>query len=115
MIGVGDCMNDRCRVCDSERIAPNVRLGDGAGTTGVQVRAHVCADCGHMELQAENALDLYLAYTQSREATAAVPEGNSAPAPSLAPALNIQCPSCGSMLPAAAVTCEVCGWSQGHA
>jgi hypothetical protein len=107
-------MNDRCRLCDSERIAPNVRIGEALGA-GVQVRARVCADCGHMELQAENALDLYLTHVRSLEARENVSGVRRAPAPTRAPALNIQCPSCGSTLPAASVTCEVCGWKQGLA
>jgi hypothetical protein len=46
-------------------------------------------------LRAENALDLYLAHGG---------------APKSSPAANIQCPSCGSVLPAAATSCDVCGW-----
>ena len=98
-------MNDRCRECGSERIGPFFELGLALGKGAApKVRARACADCGFMQLFAENALDLYLAQERALE-----------PAPVLAPALNIQCPSCGSMLPAASATCEVCGWTEGRA
>jgi len=89
----------RCRECGSERIAPDVRLAEtpGAPVAGLlaQLRAAVCADCGRVTLRAENALDVYIA--QGGEAKKSPPT-------------NIQCPSCGSVLPAAATSCEVCGW-----
>lgn len=92
-------MDTRCRECGSERIAPNVKVAEatGAPTGGLlaALRASVCADCGRVTLRAENALDLYLAH------------GGGA---TTSPAANIQCPSCGSVLPAAATACEVCGW-----
>jgi hypothetical protein len=98
-------MNDRCRECGSERIGPFFKLDLAGKGSAPQVRARACADCGYMQLFAENAIDLYLA--QQRDAE---PE-----APATAPALNIQCPSCGHMLPAASLTCEVCGWTEGRA
>jgi DNA-directed RNA polymerase subunit RPC12/RpoP len=100
-------MNDRCRECGSERIGPLFPLGlvSSAKDVAPQVRARACADCGHMELFAENALDVYLAHQRAVDDTM----------PVTAPALNIQCPSCGSMLPAASATCEVCGWTEGRA
>ena len=100
-------MSDRCRECGSERIGPFFPLGLVPAGPGAapKVRARACADCGSMQLFAENALDLYLA--QHR--------GQSDVAPVTAPALNIQCPSCGSTLPAASLTCEVCGWTEGRA
>jgi uncharacterized OB-fold protein len=98
-------MPQRCRECGSERIAPNVRVADtdGAPVGGLlaQLRASVCGDCGRVTLTAENALELFL----SRQAAAPRPAAAS-PAPA-----NIQCPSCGSVMAAAAAACEVCGWS----
>ena len=83
----------KCRECGSERIASGVRVAGGAGAPVegllAQLVAAVCADCGAVTLRAENAADIY------------VTQGGPA---------NIQCPSCGSVLPAAAVSCEVCGW-----
>jgi hypothetical protein len=87
-------MSNRCRDCGSERIASGVPVASGAGAPVGGLLAHllasVCADCGRVTLRAENADDLYRAH-------------GGAPA-------NIQCPSCGSVLPAAATSCEVCGW-----
>jgi DNA-directed RNA polymerase subunit RPC12/RpoP len=92
-------MDMRCRECGSERIAPNLTVAPPSGAPGDgllgQLRASVCADCGRVTLRAENALDLYLAHGG---------------APKSSPAANIQCPSCGSVLPAAATSCDVCGW-----
>ena len=97
-------MTQRCRECGSERIAPNVKVADPAGApTGgllALLRASVCADCGRVTLRAENALDVFLAH---RGAVPGEPPGP--------PAANIQCPSCGSVMAAAAATCEVCGWA----
>jgi hypothetical protein len=99
-------MNERCRECGSERIGPFFKVGLGVGKGAApQVRARACADCGYMQLFAENALDLYLAQ-QAAEPTAS---------PITGPALNIQCPSCGHTLPAGSLTCEVCGWTEGRA
>jgi hypothetical protein len=100
-------MSDRCRECGSERIGPFFALGLVPTDHGAapQVRARACADCGSMQLFAENALDLYLAHQRALDDAV----------PKTAPALNIQCPSCGSMLPAASLTCEVCGWTEGRA
>jgi len=93
-------MSMRCRECGSERIAPNVKVAEPAGApvAGLlaQLRASVCADCGRVTLRAENALDVYLAHGGDVKKS---------------PPVNIQCPSCGSVLPAAATTCEVCGWT----
>ena len=92
-------MNLRCPECGSERIAPNVKVAErcGAPIEGLlgQLRASVCADCGRVALRAENALDFYLAHGGEAKTS---------------PAANIQCPSCGSVLPAAETSCEVCGW-----
>jgi DNA-directed RNA polymerase subunit RPC12/RpoP len=91
-------MDTRCRECGSERIAPNVALAEPGARAGgllAQLRASVCADCGRVTLRAENALDLYIAHGGEAKTS---------------PAANIQCPSCGSVLPAAATSCEVCGW-----
>jgi hypothetical protein len=99
-------MTQRCRECGSERIAPNVKVAGSAGApvTGLlaQLRASVCGDCGRVTLHAENALDLFLSQQPA--------PARAAPASATAPA-NIQCPSCGSVMAAAAVTCEVCGWT----
>ena|SRR5688572_9548167 len=94
-------MSMRCRDCGSERIAASVPLMEGTGGAPVagllaQLRGSVCADCGRVTLRAENALDVYLAH--GGDATKMPPA-------------NIQCPSCGSVLPAAATSCEVCGWA----
>jgi hypothetical protein len=93
-------MSMRCRECGSERIAPSVPLAEGAGApvAGLlaQLRGAVCADCGRVTLRAENALDVYLAHGGDAKKS---------------PPANIQCPSCGSVLPAAATSCEVCGWA----
>ena len=92
-------MNLRCPECGSERIAPNVQVAERSATSAEgllgQLRAEVCADCGRVALRAENALDVYLAHGGGAKTS---------------PAANIQCPSCGSVLPAAATSCEVCGW-----
>jgi DNA-directed RNA polymerase subunit RPC12/RpoP len=84
---------DRCGECGSERIAPGVPVAGDTGAPVAGLLAHlvasVCADCGRVTLRADNAAELYRA------------QGGPA---------NIQCPSCGSVLPAAAATCEVCGW-----
>jgi hypothetical protein len=65
----------------------------------------VCADCGHTELHAEDALDLYLASTGD----AAPGPRVAAAAPGAGPAANRQCPACGSLVPAADARCDVCG------
>ncbi len=92
-------MTTRCRECGSERIATNVAVADAAGAHGegllARLRASVCADCGRVTLRAENAIDVYLAHGGAEKKS---------------PPANIQCPSCGSVLPAAATACEVCGW-----
>ena len=108
-------MEFKCRECGSERIAPNVRLAAAAaeGLIG-RLRARVCGDCGYTELRADDPLSLYLAHMRQVEGagTAAAPGSDREPPAGSPPAANIQCPSCGSVLPAAAVSCEVCGWSQ---
>jgi hypothetical protein len=100
-------MAQRCRECGSERIASNVKVADPAGAPAggllARLRASVCADCGRVTLRAENALDVFLAH---RDGAAGPEPGQAGP-----PAANIQCPSCGSVMAAAAATCEVCGWS----
>ena len=105
-------MDFRCKECGSERIAPSVRLAAEAavGSLLAQLRARVCADCGFAELRVENPLDLYLAHQRNLgQAGAPAPAGpHGAPA---AAAANIQCPSCGSVIHAAAKACEACGWS----
>jgi DNA-directed RNA polymerase subunit RPC12/RpoP len=92
-------MSTRCRECGSERIVSNVKVAEPSGPPigGLlaQLRASVCADCGRVALRAENALDVYLAHGGEAKPSATA---------------NIQCPSCGSVLPAAATSCEVCGW-----
>ena len=97
-------MNQRCRECGSERIAPNVKVADhdGAPVTGLlaQLRASVCGDCGRVTLRAENALDMFLSQ-----------QPGARPAAASATPANIQCPSCGSVMSAAATSCEVCGWT----
>jgi hypothetical protein len=104
----------KCRECGSERIAPNVRLGGPAsgGLVG-RLRARVCGDCGYTELRTDNPLDLYLAHMRRVEGAGTAAAAGSDHAPTAGtPAANIQCPSCGSVLSAAATTCEVCGWTQ---
>ena len=108
-------MDFKCRDCGSERIAPNVRLA-ASSTPGLigRLRARVCADCGYTELRTDDALPLYLAYMRQvgGAGTPATPGSDREPPAGETPAANIQCPSCGSVLSAAATTCEVCGWSQ---
>jgi ribosomal protein L40E len=106
-------MEFKCRECSSERIAPNVPLSAGGGLLG-RLRARVCADCGYTELRTDDPLDLYLAHMRKVEGagTAAAAGSDREPSPGTPPAANIQCPSCGSVLSAAATSCEVCGWSQ---
>ena len=103
-------MPQRCRECGSERIAPNVPVAQGAavpaGSLLGRLRASVCADCGRVTLRAENALEVYLA-----ESGGAARPGAGSAEGAAAPAANIQCPSCGSVMSAAARTCEVCGWT----
>ena len=104
-VGYHRLMAQRCRECGSERIAPNVKLveEDGAPVGGLlpQLTASVCGDCGRVALRAENALDLFLAHQESAPR----------PTPAAPVAANIQCPSCGSVMAAAAASCEVCGWT----
>jgi ribosomal protein L37E len=80
-----------------------------AGSLLGQLRARICADCGYAELRAENALDLYLAH-QSKLGRAGAPVATD-PHDTPTAAANIQCPSCGSVIHAAAKACEACGWS----
>jgi ribosomal protein L37E len=110
-------MEFRCRECGSERIAPNVPLAESAGGLLARLHARVCADCGFTELRMDDPLDLYLAHMRKVEGagTAAAAGSDREPAPGTPPAANIQCPSCGSVLSAAATSCEVCGWSQEEA
>lgn len=108
-------MEFRCRECGSERIAPNVPLAAGAAEGLLaRIRARVCADCGFTELRTDDPLDLYLAHMRRVEGAgrAAAPGSDREPSSGTHPAANIQCPSCGSVLSAAATSCEVCGWSQ---
>lgn len=85
-------MTPACRACGSERVAPNVPLGPAGG-----LRAHgrVCADCGLLELYVDEPMAVYQAHGGP---------------PAAAATANTQCPSCGSVLPAAATACEACGW-----
>jgi ribosomal protein S27AE len=112
-------LDRQCRECGSERIAPGLRLAEGApaGSLLARLRAWVCGDCGSTQLHAEAPLDLYLAHKRrvEGEGTPAAPGGEGRPAEGGPPAANIQCPSCGSVLSAAATACEVCGWRQGQA
>jgi len=109
--GVKPCygadMAHNCRQCGSERIAPAVRVSPGApaGTLLAQLRGRVCADCGYTQLYAENPMSVFLAH--QREVAA-----SGGPAPDAFAAANLQCPRCGSVVPAASTSCEVCGWSQ---
>lgn len=110
-------MEFKCRECGSERIAPNVPVATAsAGGLLGRLRARVCADCGFTELRTDDPLDLYLAHMRKVEGagTAAAAGSDREPSPGTPPAANIQCPSCGSVLSAAATSCEVCGWSQEH-
>ena len=105
-------MEHKCRDCGSERLVPNLPwVHQGApGQPELRLRARVCADCGYTELRAENALDLYLLHMKSAgSAAVAVAAAGATPAPTS----NIQCPSCGSVIPAASATCPACGWSPG--
>jgi predicted RNA-binding Zn-ribbon protein involved in translation (DUF1610 family) len=100
-------MEHKCPECGSERISPPVAVASpGASGLLPHLRARVCADCGFTELHTENALDVYLARTGSRT-------GGSAPAPMAegGAAANMQCPACGSLIPAASTRCDVCGWT----
>ena len=98
-------MVQACRQCGSERIAPSVPVAPSApaGSLLALLRARVCADCGHTQLQTENSMSVYLAW--QREAAAAAAPGEAQAA------ANVQCPRCGSLIPAAATSCDVCGWS----
>jgi len=102
-------MEHKCRECGSERISPAVPVAPpGASGLLPHLRARVCADCGFTELHAENALDLYLAATRDAPRGPAPPptagRGDDA-------AANMQCPACGSLIPAASTRCDVCGWT----
>ena len=98
-------MAHKCRQCGSERIAPSVPVASSApkGSLLGLLRARVCADCGYTQLYADNAMSVYLAY--QREAAAAPGPGEPETA------ANLQCPRCGSVIPAASTSCDVCGWS----
>lgn len=98
-------MAHTCRECGSERIVPSVRVAPGAPAGAVLglLRARVCADCGYTELFTDHAMNLFLAHQRE---VAAEP----GPAREEA-AANLQCPRCGSVIPAASTSCEVCGWS----
>ena len=108
-------MEHKCPECGSERISPPVAVA-APGSPGLlpHLRARVCADCGYTELRTDDPLPLYLAYMRQvgGAGTAAAPGSDREPPAGDTPAANIQCPSCGSVLPAAAISCEVCGWSQ---
>ena len=98
-------MAHTCRQCGSERIAPSVRVAPATrdGSLLSLLRARVCADCGYTQLYTDNAMSVFLAH--QREAPAASgPAGPETPA-------NLQCPRCGSVIPAASTSCEACGWS----
>ena len=98
-------MEHKCQECGSERISPEVPVTPpGAPGLLPHLRARVCADCGFTEFHTENALDVYLA--QSRSAP-----GGPARAPAEEGAANMQCPACGSLIPAASTRCDVCGWT----
>jgi hypothetical protein len=109
-------LDRRCEECGSERIAPGLRLAEGApaGSLLARLRAWVCGDCGSTRLRAEAPLDLYLAHKRrlEGEGTPAAPGGRGSSEAS-PPVANIQCPSCGSVMPAGEATCEACGWRQG--
>ena len=97
-------MAHNCRECGSERIAPTVRVAPpGAGGLLAQLRARVCADCGYTEMFMDEAMNVFLAH--QREVA-----GPPRPAQA-APAANLQCPRCGSVVSAASASCDVCGWS----
>jgi predicted RNA-binding Zn-ribbon protein involved in translation (DUF1610 family) len=100
-------MEHKCPECGSERISPPVAVA-APGSPGLlpHLRARVCADCGFTEFHTENALDLYLARTGPAArgaASASAAEGGAA--------ANMQCPACGSVIPAASTRCDVCGWT----
>lgn len=100
-------MEHKCPECGSERISPPVAVAPpGAPGLLPHLRARVCADCGLTELHTENALDVYLARTASTTR-------GSTPAPAAGggTAANMQCPACGSLIPAASTRCDVCGWA----
>ena len=103
-------MEHKCRDCGSERLVPNLPWAPAAaaGQPQLRLRARVCADCGHTELRAENALDLYLLHIKSAGSAAAA---EAAAGATPAPTVNLQCPSCGSVIPAASATCPACGWA----
>ncbi|HLA76175.1 MAG TPA: hypothetical protein VJU18_01220 [Vicinamibacteria bacterium] len=105
-------MDFRCKECGSERIAPSVRVSEQApaGSLLAQLWARVCADCGSTELRAENPLDLYLTHQSSLGRGEAGAQAGVSEVP-LEAAANIQCPSCGSVIHAAAPACEACGWT----
>ena len=78
----------RCKVCNSDRIIPNVRIIDCAGESGVgdlrlvvygapdalifkdrhfeSISAQVCGDCGHLEFRVSNPQQLYEAFLKSQ-------------------------------------------------
>ena len=75
-----------------------------------RLRARLCADCGYVELFADDPMPVYLQHVRAvtgRDAGAPPGAGQEAPG---GPA-NLQCPSCGSLIPAASAACDVCGWS----
>ena len=102
-------MAQACRQCGSERIAPSVPVAPSAPPASLLglLRARVCADCGHTQLQTENAMSVYLAWQRE--------SGGLPPAVEAQPATNRQGPRCGSLIPAAATTRDVCGWSSADA
>jgi hypothetical protein len=81
-------MATKCEVCGSEKIIPNVRVVDQGQYSDGQLKlvvfgepdalifkdklygkvaAHVCGECGHIELRVSNPQEMYRKYRASLE------------------------------------------------
>lgn len=84
-------MNQKCHICQSDKIIPEVRIMDQGqysdnklkvgidtkpqaillkGWVQAEVRAWICGDCGHVELYVDKPQDLYKAYLHKQDALA---------------------------------------------
>jgi hypothetical protein len=84
-------MNNKCHLCQSDKIVPDVQIMDQGmnsdqklkvsidskpqaivfkGWVQAELRAWICGDCGHVELYVHKPQDLYKAYLHKLDALA---------------------------------------------